>query len=81
MPQPVILNDEQFAMLKRLEDATKRFTDEPKLRSQQEAIEAARKLIDEAHKLKMPEAAIHGLRIYVNMFDIETDLEARRKDK
>lgn len=80
MPQPVHLNEEQWAMLQRLEAATKRFGDQPKLRANAEAIEAARKLIDDAYDLKMPDQAIHGLRIYVNMYDTEMSLPEHLRD-
>ena len=78
--QPVILSDEQFAMLKRLEAEAKRFDENPVLRSDPEAIEGARKLVDEAHSLKMPEAPIHGVRLYVSMYDIEMGLPEHLRD-
>lgn len=80
MTQPVVLSDEQFGMMKRFEAETKRFGDNPTLRANPESIEAARKLIEEAHSLKIPDAVIHGLRIYVNMYDIEMDLPEHLRD-
>jgi hypothetical protein len=74
MPEPIILSDEQFAMLKRLEAETARFTESEALRSNEAAIDLARKLIDEAVALKMPVQAYYGLQIYVNMYDIDKDL-------
>jgi hypothetical protein len=74
MTEAVHLSEEQWAMVQRLEAETKRFIDQPALRASPEAIEPARRLIEQAHMLKVPDIAIHGLRICVNMYDIEMDL-------
>ena len=74
MTTPIILCDEQYVMLKRLEAETARFTDSPALRRHPDAIDFARKLIGEAVALKMPIQAYHGLQIYVNMYEVDNDL-------
>lgn len=80
MPEVIPVNDDQWAMIERLEKAAQQFTDQPRLRGDPNAIEAARKLIDRAHELKVPDQAIHGLRIYVNMYDTEMDLPEHLRD-
>ena len=80
MSKPVFLNDDQAAMLKRLEAATARFRDLPPLRGKGEAIEGARKLIEEASALGMPPVSYTGLQIYVSMYDTEMDLPEHLRD-
>jgi hypothetical protein len=74
MERAVVLNAEQTAMLERLKVADGKFAEHPALRSNADAIETARKLIEEAHAIKMPQVAYTGLQITVSMYDTEMDL-------
>lgn len=74
MGSAVILNAEQSAMLDRLKLADAKFAEHPALRGNADAIEAARKLIEEAHSIGMPQVAYTGLQITVSMYDTEMDL-------
>ena len=80
MTEVVHLNDDQWQMVQRLEATGKQFTDNPRLRANPEAIEAARRLMDQAYEMKVPEVAIENVRIYVNMYDIEMDLPEHLRD-
>jgi hypothetical protein len=80
MVSPVFLNAEQSAMLERLKLADAKFAEHPALRSNADAIGAARKLIEEAHAVGMPEIAYTGLQITVSMYDTEMDLPEHLRD-
>jgi hypothetical protein len=74
MTKPIILTDEQFAMLKRLEAETARLNESPALQRHPGVIGAARKLIEEAVTLKMPVQSYFGLQSSVNLYDTDRDL-------
>ena len=80
MPKPVVLNQEQTAMLERLKTSTSQFQNQPALRGDSSAIDAARSLIGEAYELQMPQASYSGLQIYVSMYDTEMDLPERLRN-
>jgi hypothetical protein len=67
-------------MLERLKAATGQFDNQAALRGNADAIERARKLIEQAAALKMPPASYTGLQIYVSMYDTEMDLPEHLRD-
>lgn len=70
----VILNDEQLGLIDELKEASRRFSTSPELISSRPAIELARRLVERAYDLKIPEIAIIDVQAYVRMFDNEERL-------
>lgn len=68
MPTPIVLTDEQFAILQRVEAETARLNDNPHLREDSGAMKGAGDLLEEAQALHLPEVALVSLRNWVNLY-------------
>ena len=68
MQTPIVLSDEQFAMLRRVEAETARLNDNPRLRNDADAMAAAGDLLEDAQALQLPEFTLVNLRNWVNLY-------------
>ena len=73
MTTPIVLTDEQIAILRRVEAETARLNANPRLREDAGAMQAARNLLDQAQEMKLPEVSLVNLRNWVNVYGGQDD--------
>lgn len=72
--KPVILNEQQTAMLGELEKHCQSFRENESQIGSEAAISIARSVVARAADLKMPQVAMTELQIYINLFDTDKAL-------